>query len=71
MMRYTAKLSREGSGFAANCLEIEAEGYGTTRETAIASLRALLEDRVGQIEGMALPSHPDIAIEVVIVDEAW
>lgn len=70
-MRYTAKLNREGSGFVANCLEIEAAGYGQTRDTAIASLRAVLEERVGQVEGVALPSHPDIAIEVVIVDDAW
>jgi hypothetical protein len=69
-MRYTAKISREASGFCAECLEIEAIGEGATREAALASLRAELEERLTHVEGVAPPSKPALtALQVIVLDE--
>jgi hypothetical protein len=70
MHRYTARLSRTSSCFVAQCVEIEAAGEGSTREAAIRSLRAELEDRFGHVEGMAPPVSPNpISIELLVLDE--
>jgi hypothetical protein len=68
-MRYTAKLTRDPSGYCAECLELDVIGEGDTRDAAIASLRAELEDRL-IVEGVAPPSRrASTAVEIVVVDE--
>jgi hypothetical protein len=69
-MRYTARVSREASGYCAECLEIEALGDGVTREAALASLRAELEERLTHVEGVAPPSKPaPSSLQLVVLDD--
>jgi hypothetical protein len=68
-MRYTAKLTRNSSGYSAQCVEIEATGEGETRQAAIESLRAELHDRLDHVEGVAPPSQPiPTALEIVVLE---
>jgi hypothetical protein len=69
-MRYTARLSRNGSGYSAQCVEIEATGEGGTRQAAVESLRAELKDLLEPTEGVAPPSRPvPTVLEIVVIDE--
>jgi hypothetical protein len=71
MHRYTARLHRTSSSFVAQCVEIEIAGEGSTREAAIRSLKAELEDRLGHVEGIAPPVAPTpISIELLVLDDA-
>ncbi len=52
----------------AKCLDLEASGEGTTREQALASLRAAVEERL-TIEAVAPPREgPELTIEIVVVE---
>jgi hypothetical protein len=69
-MRYTAKLTQSPSGYSAECLELEVIGEGLTREAAIASLRAELEDRL-LVEGVAPPSRrASTTVEIHVLEES-
>jgi hypothetical protein len=70
-MRYTARLNRTPSGFAAECIELEALGEGSTREAAIRSHKAELEDQLSHVEGMAPPAVASAtSVELVILGAA-
>jgi hypothetical protein len=70
-MRYTARLNRTPSGFAAECIELDALGEGRTREAAIRSLKGELEDQLSHVEGMAPPAVASaVSVELVILDDA-
>lgn len=69
-MKYTATITRDSSGFSAECVEVDAIGEGPSREAAIASLRVELEDRIGHVEGVAPPPDtPRTKVEIVVLDE--
>ncbi|MDP9149051.1 MAG: hypothetical protein M3O36_03795 [Myxococcota bacterium] len=67
-MRLRAVLE-DGEGVVrASCLDLEASGEGATREQALASLRAAIEERL-TIEAVAPPRRaPKLTIDIVVVE---
>ncbi len=71
VVKVTAIVSRsgEGSGWLAQCEEVECAGEGATPEEALAQLREALEEYFGHSEAVAPPAQqPRETIEIVVVD---
>ncbi len=56
-MRFTYRLSADGAGWVAECVEATAAGAGMTASEAVSQLRAALEDRM-RPEAVAPPAEP-------------
>ncbi len=56
-LRFTYRLSADGAGWVAECVEATAAGEGLTAAEAVTQLRAALEDRM-RPEAVALPQAP-------------
>lgn len=66
MARYTYRLGPSDGGFLAECVEIDAEGEGATREAAIDALREAIRERMQSAEAVAPPpSQPKAAVELI------
>ncbi len=65
MARYTYRLTTADGGYFAECIEISAQGEGSTRDAAISSLRESIVERMST-EAVAPPSHePRAAVELI------
>lgn len=66
MARYTYRLGPSDGGYLAECVEIDAEGEGNTREAAIDALREAIRERMTSAEAVAPPpSTPQAAVELI------
>ncbi|HEY4014549.1 MAG TPA: hypothetical protein VGM06_14505 [Polyangiaceae bacterium] len=69
-MKVSAVVSKVEGGWVAECEEVDLAGEGTTRDEALATLRAALEDYFHRAEAVAPPTDaPREAIEIVVVGE--
>lgn len=65
MARYTYRLTPADGGYLAECVEIDAQGEGATREIALDSLRQAITERMTP-EAVALPSQsPQSSVELI------
>jgi predicted RNase H-like HicB family nuclease len=67
-MKVSAVISKVGTGWLAQCEEVDRAGEGSTPEEAVANLRKALEDYFGSPEAVAPP--PERArepIEIVVI----
>jgi predicted RNase H-like HicB family nuclease len=69
-VKVSAVVSKVEGGWVAECEEVDLAGEGTTRDEALATLRAALEDYFHRAEAVAPPTDaPREAIEIVVVGE--
>lgn len=65
MARYTYRLTTADGGYLAECVEIDAQGEGSTGAAAISSLRESILERMST-EAVAPPSHETrAAVELI------
>lgn len=68
-MRFSYRLTKEASGFVAECVEADAAAEARTREGAVEALRRALEERMYRPDAIAPPSHPNAdRIDLVLVN---
>ncbi len=65
-MRFTAAVTREGTWYVAQCLEIDVASQGETFEEALANLREALELRLEDEPDLSLPRQPPIIATVEV-----
>ncbi len=63
-MRFTYRLSADGAGWVAECVEATAAGEGMTAAEAVSQLRAALEDRMRPEAVAPPPEEPPEDIEL-------
>lgn len=59
-------MTREGSYYVAQCLEIEVASQGETIESALANLREALELKLEDEPEVALPQEPPIIATIEV-----
>jgi predicted RNase H-like HicB family nuclease len=68
-MRVSAVLSQVGTGWLAQCEEVDRAGEGATPAEALARLREALEEYFGHAEAVAPPpEQPREPIEIIVLD---
>ena len=65
-MRFTAAVTREGTWYVAQCLEIEVASQGETFEEALTNLKEALELRLKDEPDVMLPDQPPIIATVEV-----
>jgi hypothetical protein len=68
-MRVSAVVTREGSRYFAQAVEVDRMGEGATEAQAVASLREALEEYYSEVPAVAPPEREEIEpIEIVITE---